>query len=70
MRWLQDTNRSTADNLNNVRRGNIRHIRNKKKEYMQAIIDEFEIHSKIKQLWDLYRSIKDSKKVYQPRTNI
>jgi len=42
MRWLQDPNKSNADNLKNVRREVSRHIRNKKKEYLKAKIDELE----------------------------
>jgi len=37
MQWLQDTNKSSVDNLNNVRR---EASRNKKKEYLKAKIDE------------------------------
>jgi len=42
----------------------------KKKEYLQAKIDEHETNSKIKYVRDLYRDIKNFKKVYQPKTNI
>jgi len=40
MKWLQDPNQSNIDNLNNVRREDSRHFRNKKKEYLKATIDE------------------------------
>jgi len=48
MQWLQDSNQSNVDNLNNVRREASRHFRNKNKEYLRAKFDELEIHSKIK----------------------
>jgi len=46
--WLQDSNQSIVYNLNSVRREASRHIRNKKKEYLKAKIDELETNSKIK----------------------
>jgi len=59
-----------VDNLNNVRLEASRHFRNKKTECLKAKIDEYETKSKMKKIRDLYRSIKDFKKAYQPRTNI
>jgi hypothetical protein len=47
MQWLQDTNQSSVDNLNNVRREVSRHFRNKKKEYVKSEIDELVTNSKI-----------------------
>jgi len=70
MQLLQDPNQSNVDNLNNVRREASRHFRNKKKKYLIAKIEELEINSKIKNIRDLYRSISDFKKGYQPRSNI
>jgi hypothetical protein len=43
MQWVQDASHSNADNLNNVR-----HFRNKKKEYPKARIGELETDCKIK----------------------
>jgi hypothetical protein len=68
MQWIQDPNRSNADNPNNVRRGASRRFRNKKKAYLKAKIEELETNNKIKNVRDLYRGISDSKKGYQPRT--
>ena len=56
--------------MNSVRREASRHFRNKKKEYQKAKIEEPETNNKIKNIRDLYRSIIDFKKGYQPRTNI
>jgi len=42
----------------------------KKKEYVNAKIEELETNCEIKNMRDLYRSIIDFKKGYQPRTNI
>jgi ribosomal protein S17E len=53
MQWLQDTNKSSVDNLNTVRCEASRHCRNKIKEYLKAKIDELETKSKIKNIRDL-----------------
>jgi len=42
---------------------------NKEEEYLNAKVDELENNSKIKNIRELYRSINDFKKGYQPRTN-
>ena len=47
MRWLQDPQQSNLDNLNNVRREASKHFSNKKKENLEAKIDELERNSKI-----------------------
>ena len=70
IQWVQDPSHSIADNLKNVIREASRHPRNKKKEYLKAKIEELSINSKIKNIRDLYRTINDFKKGYQPRTNI
>jgi hypothetical protein len=53
-----------------VRRDAIRYFRHKKKEYLKATVDNFETNSKIKNIRDLHRGIKDFKKGYQTRTDI
>jgi len=65
-----DSNQSNVDNLNNLRRDAIRHLKNKKKMYWKFKIDELETNSKIKNIQDLCRGINGFKKGYQPRTNI
>jgi hypothetical protein len=70
MQWMQDPNQSNVENLNKVRRDASRHLRNKKKAYLKAKIEELGKNSKIKNVRDLYRGINDFKKGYQPRTNI
>jgi hypothetical protein len=57
MWWLQDLNQSNVDDLNKVQCEASRHLRNKKKEYLKAKIDELEINSKMKNIRDLYRDI-------------
>jgi hypothetical protein len=47
-----------------------RHFRNKKREYLKDRINELESNSKNKIIRDLYRSIKEFKKGYQPRTKL
>jgi len=42
----------------------------KKKEYLQAKINELKTNSKTKNIRDLYRGINDFQKGYHPRTNI
>jgi hypothetical protein len=69
MQWMQDPSRSNVENLNKVRLDANRHLRNKKKAYMKAKIEELETNSKLKNVRDLYRGINDFKKGYQPRTN-
>jgi len=69
MQWVHDPNQSNVDNLNNVKREASSHLRNKKKEYLKAKIEELETNSKIKNIRDLYRGINDFKKGYQLRTD-
>jgi len=64
MQWIQDPSQINTDNLNNVRREASRHFRNKKKEYLEAKIEEFETNSNSKRITDLYRGIGDFKKGY------
>ena len=70
MQCIQDTSQSNVDILNNVRREASRHFRNKKKAYLSAKIEELETNSKIQNIRDLYRSLNDCTKGYQPRCNI
>jgi hypothetical protein len=37
--WLQDTNKSNLDNLNNARQEDSRHFTNKKREYLKTKIN-------------------------------
>jgi hypothetical protein len=48
----------------------MRHLWNKKKEYLNAKMEQLETNSKIKNIRDLYRGINDINKDDQPRTNI
>ena len=66
MEWIKDPSQSNLDELNNASR----HFRNKKRAYLKAEIEESETNSKKKNIWDLYRGIKNFKKCYQPRTNV
>jgi hypothetical protein len=70
MQWLQISNQSNVENLNNIRREDSRHFMNKKKEYLKTKIDELETNSKIKNIKGLFGGISDFKNGYQPRTNI
>jgi len=69
MQCIHDPSQSNVDNLNTVRRDASRHFR-KKKAYLKTKIEDLEINSKVKNIWDLYRGINDFKKGYQPRNNI
>jgi hypothetical protein len=53
---LQGPSEINGDNLNNIRRENSKHFRNKKREYLKDKIDELEKNSKNKNIRDLYRS--------------
>jgi hypothetical protein len=70
MQWMQDPSQSKVENLNKVRRDASRHLRNKKKAYVKAQIEELETNSKVKNLRDLYQGINDFKNGYQSRTNV
>jgi hypothetical protein len=63
MQWLQDSNQSNVDNLNNVSCEASRCFKNKKKEHLTAKIDKLKTNSKIKNITDLYREIHYFKKV-------
>jgi len=69
MQWVQDPSQSNIDNLNIVRCEASRHLRNKKKDYLKAKIENLETNSRIKNFRDLYRGISDLKKGCQPRIN-
>ena len=47
MQWLQDSNKSNVHNGNNVRCEASRHFRKKKKEYMEAKMNELETNINI-----------------------
>ena len=70
MQWVQDPNKSNVGNLNSVRREASRHFRNRKKEHLEAKIDELETNSKIENIRKFYKGINDFKKGYERRTNI
>jgi hypothetical protein len=53
-----------------VRQYASRDLRNKKKAYLKAKIEELETNSKTKNVRDLYHGINDFKKGYQPKTDI
>jgi hypothetical protein len=56
--------------MNSIRHEASRHFRNKKKEYVEAKINELETNSENKTIRNLYRGINDFKKGYQHRTNV
>jgi hypothetical protein len=58
------------DNLSNVRREASRHFRNKKRVYLKDKINEIELHSKNKNIRDIYKGITEFMKGYQPKTNL
>jgi hypothetical protein len=70
LQWLQNISQIKGDNLQNLRRETNRTFRNKKKEYLKDKINELEAKNKNKNIRDLYRSINEFKKRYQPRINI
>jgi Holliday junction resolvase-like predicted endonuclease len=70
LQWLQDPNVVNENNLRNVRREVIRHFRNKEREYLKGKITDIELNCKNKNIRDLYRTITEFKKGYQPKTNL
>jgi hypothetical protein len=54
---LQDSSEINGDNLNNMKLEAIRHLRNKKREYLKDKINELATNSKNKNIRDLYRGI-------------
>ena len=70
LQWIQDPRQSNVDILNNIRREDSRHFRNKKKAYLRDKIEELETNSKIQNIRDLYGGINDFKKGYHPRCNV
>jgi hypothetical protein len=70
LQWLQDPSKINGDNLNNVRREASRHFRNKKREYLKDKINELATSSKNKNIRELYRGIKEFKRVYQRRNKL
>jgi hypothetical protein len=67
---LQNQNQINRDNLQNLRCETSRIFRNKKRDYLKGKINELETNNKNKNIRDLYRSINEFKKGYQPRINI
>jgi hypothetical protein len=60
----------SVDNLQNLRHETNRTFGNKKREYLKGKINELETNNKNKNIRDLYSSINEFKKGYQPRINI
>jgi hypothetical protein len=58
------------DNLSNVRCDASRLFRNKKREYLKDKVNELESNSTNKNIRNLYNSINEFEKGYQPRTNL
>jgi hypothetical protein len=69
LKWLQDPSEINGDNLNNVRREDSRHFRNKRREYLKNEVNELAMNSKTK-VRDLCRAINEFKWGYQPRNNL
>jgi hypothetical protein len=56
--------------LNNVRREDSRHFRNKKRQYLIGKINELATNSKNKNIRDPYGGINEFKRGYQHRSNL
>jgi hypothetical protein len=70
LRWLQNPSQINGDKLQILRRETIKIFRNQEREYLKNKINELETNNKNKNMRDLYRSISEFKKGYQPRSNI
>jgi hypothetical protein len=69
LQWLQNPNQINGDNLKNLRSETSRTFRNKQRKYLKGKINELETNNK-RNIRDLYRSINEFKKGFQPRINI
>jgi hypothetical protein len=67
---LQNPSQINGDDLQNLRGDTNRILRNKKREYLKAKINEHETNNKNKNMRDLYRGINDFETSYQPRIDI
>jgi hypothetical protein len=70
LQWLRNPSQISGDNLQNLRHETSKTFRKKKKEYLKDRINELESNNKNKNIRDLYRSINEFKKGYQPRITI
>jgi hypothetical protein len=62
LQLLQDLSELTGDKLNNTRGEASRHFRRKTREYLKDKTNELATNSKIKDIRDLYREIKEFKR--------
>jgi hypothetical protein len=63
MHCIHDSSQNNVDNMNNVRREASRYLRNKKKAYLKAKIEELETNSKTENIRDFIRASMTSRKV-------
>jgi hypothetical protein len=70
LQWLHEPSEISGHNLNNVRRRASRYFRNKKREYLKVITNEFATNSKNKIIRDLYSGINEFNRGYQPRNKL
>jgi hypothetical protein len=66
---LQNPRELNEDSLSNVRREARTYVRHNERKYLKDKINELESNSKSKNIGDLCRGIKKSKKTLKPRTN-
>jgi hypothetical protein len=55
--WLQDPNKSNADNVNHISREHSRLFKNKKTEYVNGKVIALQTNNNNKNVRDLYRGI-------------
>jgi hypothetical protein len=67
MHWLQHPDQSNLDNLNNTRREDSRHFRNKEQTYLISKSTNLKIRQKNSRDW--YRGVSDFRKSCQPRND-
>jgi type IV secretory pathway VirB4 component len=69
LQWLENQHQSDGGNLNKVRSERTRIFREKKMEYLEEKINEFETKRRTN-MSETRRGINEFKEVFQPRTNI
>jgi hypothetical protein len=70
LQWMQNPSQINGNNLQNFRHETSKTLLKKKREYLKDKINELETNNKNKTIDNLYISISEFKKEYQPRINI
>jgi hypothetical protein len=70
LKWLQNPSEINGENLKSVRCEASKYFRNKKRECLKDKINDLATNNKNRNVRDLYGSISEFKRDYQPRNNL